>query len=47
MTVMNLKPDAESCDKGMDPFLSQQDSEHLLGRVLAGMFHFQIIQFFT
>lgn len=39
MTVMSLKPDAESCDKGMDPFLAQ-DSENLLGRVLAGMFNY-------
>nr|WGM57976.1 ecdysone-inducible protein E75 isoform B [Nilaparvata lugens] len=37
MTVMNLKPESEGCDKGMDPFVSnqQQDSENLLGRVLA------------
>lgn len=36
MTVKDCKPGDATCAQDMDPFLSQ-DSENLLGRVLAGM----------
>jgi len=36
MTVKDCKPGDATCAEDMDPFLSQ-DSENLLGRVLAGM----------
>jgi len=38
MTVKDCKPGDATCAEDMDPFLSQ-DSENLLGRVLAGMAH--------
>jgi len=38
MTVKDCKPGDATCAQDMDPFLSQ-DSENLLGRVLAGMTH--------
>lgn len=36
MTVKDCKPGDSNCAQEVDPFLSQ-DSENLLGRVLAGM----------
>ena len=41
MTVKDCKPGDASCAQDMDPFLSQ-DSENLLGRVLAGMHHYLV-----
>jgi len=38
MTVKDCKPGDATCAEDLDPFLSQ-DSENLLGRVLAGMAH--------
>lgn len=44
MTVINARPEAEGCEKDIDPFISQ-DSENLLGEVLAGNIHLFIFIF--
>jgi hypothetical protein len=42
MTVKDCKPGDATCGEDIDPFLSQ-DSENMLGRVLAGITIFHLL----